>query len=201
MGAEHALKLPAEVFYPLRLAMVSLLLLLVSRRHIELRPQFAASSIAMGAAVFLVWIGPDVLFGYRHFWLFDNSLTGSPVSSIDPALRRNVLFVLVRFSGAALVVPVLEELFWRGWMMRWLVKPQFLGIPFGTYARSAFWTTAVLFAAEHGPYWEVGLAAGVLYNWWAVRTRSLADCILAHGVTNALLSAYVLFTGHWEYWS
>ena len=53
---------------------------------------------------------------------------------------------------------------------------------------------AALFASEHGSYWEVGLAAGILYNWWVVRTRNMADCILAHAVTNAILSAYVLLT-------
>ena len=98
----------------------------------------------------------------------------------------------MRAAGCTLVVPVFEELFWRGWLMRWLIKPEFLGVPFGTYARFAFWAVAILFAAEHGPYWEVGLAAGILYNWWAVRTRSLADCILAHAATNGLLSIYIL---------
>jgi membrane protease YdiL (CAAX protease family) len=47
----------------------------------------------------------------------------------------------------------------------------------------------------------VGLVAGVIYNWWMVRTRSLGDLILAHGITNACLSAYVVFAGHWEYWA
>ena len=76
----------------------------------------------------------------------------------------------------------------------------FLKVPLGTYAASAFWIVAVLFASEHGPYWDVGLVAGLLYNWWMIRTKSLGDCILAHGVTNALLSGYVLATGKWEYW-
>jgi len=56
----------------------------------------------------------------------------------------------------------------------------------------SFWVTAALFAAEHGPYWDVGLLAGILYNWWMVRTGRLADCIVAHAVTNGLLAARVL---------
>ena len=63
-----------------------------------------------------------------------------------------------------------------------------------------FWMTAVLFASEHGPYWDVGLAAGIIYNWWMVRTKSLGDCILAHAVTNGALCIYVVATRHWEYW-
>ena len=73
-------------------------------------------------------------------------------------------------------------------------------MPLGTYSASAFWIVAVLFASEHGPYWEVGLAAGILYNWWLIRTKNLADCILAHAVTNAILSAYVLLADQWQYW-
>jgi CAAX prenyl protease-like protein len=60
--------------------------------------------------------------------------------------------------------------------------------------------TAVLFASEHGPYWDVGLLTGFLYNWWMIRTRSLGDCIVAHAVTNACLCVYVVSSGSWEYW-
>lgn len=200
LAADRAFRLPAQVSYPIRFAVVALLLI-AARQYISLRPRFPIRSIALGAAVFLIWIGPDLLFGYRHFWLFENPLTGSPGSTLDPVLRHNVPFLTVRVASSFLLVPVFEELFWRSWLMRWLICPSFETIQFGTYQSSAFWIVAVLFALEHGAYWEVGLAAGILYNWWAVRTRSLADCILAHAVTNGLLSAFVLFTGRWEYWA
>lgn len=200
MAAVRLFGLPESVFYPVRFTVV-LLLLVAARQYISVRPRFVLRSVILGVAVFLIWVGPDVLFGYRHFWLFENSLTGRAISTIDPALRRNIPFVILRAASCTLLVPVFEELFWRSWLMRWLIKPHFEKIPFGTYERTAFWTVAALFAIEHGPYWEVGLAAGVLYNWWAVRTRSLADCVLAHAVTNGLLSAFVLWTGQWQYWS
>jgi CAAX prenyl protease-like protein len=200
MAAGRIFNLPERTLYPLRFSIV-LLLLLGARQYISLRPRFALHSVIIGAAVFIVWVAPDLLFGYRHFWPFENSLTGRVASTIDPALRRNLPFLILRTAGCALLVPVFEELFWRSWLMRWLIQPRFEKIPFGTYARPAFWTVAALFAIEHGPYWEVGLAAGIVYNWWAVRTRSLADCILAHAVTNALLSAFVLFAGQWQYWA
>ena len=84
--------------------------------------------------------------------------------------------------------------------MRWIIDKDFRKVPLGTYAAGAFWIVALLFSTEHGPYWEVGLATGIVYNWWIVRTRNLADCIVAHAVTNGLLSAYVLLTGQWQYW-
>lgn len=65
---------------------------------------------------------------------------------------------------------------------------------------SAFWIVALLFASEHGSYWDVGLATGIIYNAWMVRTKSLGDLILTHAVTNLCLSLYVIAAGKWEYW-
>ncbi len=89
---------------------------------------------------------------------------------------------------------------WRGWLMRWLVNPAFEKVAPGAFQTGAFWLTALLFAAEHGPYWEVGLIARAIYNGCMVRTKSWNDCILAHAVTNACLSLFVIVTGRWEYW-
>jgi CAAX protease family protein len=200
MTAERLTTVPPQLAYPLRLGVVTAALLVFSLPYIGWRPAFPVSSVLLGVAVFLVWVGPDLLFDYRQSALFENVLTGPAVSSIPLALRRNFAFVVVRSLSCVVAVPILEELFWRGWLMRWLVKKNFLLVPFGAYLPSAFWTVAILFASEHGAYWEVGLAAGVIYNWWALRTRNLADCILAHSVTNACLSAYVLVTGLWRYW-
>ena len=108
--------------------------------------------------------------------------------------------LVFRTLRAVIIVPIVEELFWRGWLLRWLVKNDFQQVPIGAYTPSAVIITALLFASEHGPYWEVGLIAGLIYNLWVIRTRSLADCIVAHAVTNGVLCAYVLATGKWEYW-
>jgi uncharacterized protein len=185
----------------LRLAAVAALLAAVSRRVIQWRPARPAGSVLLGVAVFVVWIGPDLLWpGIRGHWLFQNSITGSAESTIPDALRVSALYLGLRVASSVLVVPIMEELFWRGWMMRWLVNPTFLSVPLGTYTAQSFWIVALLFASEHGPYWEVGLLAGIAYNWWLVRTRNLADCILAHAVTNACLAAYILIGGHWRFW-
>ncbi len=193
--------LPPLWSYPLRTVGALAAILLFSRRVLQLKPGRWAASTAVGVAVFVIWIGPDLLFpGYRQHWLFQNPLMGTTAGGLPAGLRRNVAFILFRAAGSALVVPIVEELFWRAWLMRRLISPDFEKVPLGAYAAQAFWITAVLFASEHGPYWDVGLAAGIAYNWWMVRTRSLADCIFAHAVTNALLAAYVLVSGNWSYW-
>jgi CAAX prenyl protease-like protein len=176
-------------------------LVLFSRRLIAWRPSRPLSSALAGAVVFLVWIAPELIWpAYRQLWPFRNPLTAAASGSFPQAVRADALFLLFRVCGSTLLVPLIEELFWRAWLMRWLISTDFAKLPLGAYAAQAFWITAVLFASEHGPYWDVGLAAGVAYNWWMVRTRSLADCILAHAVTNACLAAFVLAAGAWQYW-
>lgn len=167
----------------------------------EMRVRHAAGSIALGIAVCALWVAPDLLFpGWRSHWLFQNGITGTLKTSIDPAELANPLVAGLRVARAALLVPILEELFWRGWLPRWLVNNDWQKVPLGTYTTFAFVGTAVLFAMEHGPYWEVGLLCGLIYNWWMWRTRSLGDLVLTHGVTNAALSGFVLVTGRYEYW-
>lgn len=193
--------LPPLWLYLTRFAAI-VLILLFYRPRIPWRASHAFASVWMGAAVFAVWIAPDLLFGpgYRASYLFDNAVTGQAVSSIPTGLQGDFWFVVLRAASSTLLVPVVEELFWRGWMMRWMIDANFQKVPLGAYTWAAFWSVAVLFASEHGPYWDVGLVAGILYNWWIVRTRSLSDCILAHAVTNGLLSVYVILSGHWQYW-
>jgi CAAX prenyl protease-like protein len=195
------LPVPAEWLAPVRFAMVLATLLLFSRRVLPKRLSFAARSVLVGAAVLVLWIAPDLRGpGYREFWLFHNRITGVAHSSLPVSLRSNVFFIAVRLTESAVLVPILEELFWRGWLMRWLIDPDFENVPMGRYQALSFWVTALLFAAEHGPYWDVGLLAGIIYNWWIVRTRNLGDCMLAHGVTNLLLGVYVLVLNQWQYW-
>jgi CAAX prenyl protease-like protein len=187
--------------YPAQVVVVSLIVVLVSLPVISWRLIRPLGSIAIGVTVFLSWIGPDLLWpGYRHHWLFENSLMGSATSSLGPELRSADMFLAFRIFGTAVLVPIIEELFWRGWLMRYLINPEFQKVPLGAYTSMAFWATAVLFATEHGSYWEVGLLAGLIYNWWMIRTGSLADCMVAHAVTNACLAVYVVAFNHWQYW-
>ena len=192
---------PALLLHTVQFTIVLAVLWFASRRLLTVRPSHISASILLGIGVFLIWIGPDVLFRYRHHWLFENALTGKAATPLDSLLKHNSMFLLVRLLTTAALVPVVEELFWRGWLMRWLINSRdFLKVPLGTYQPLAFWLVAILFASEHGPYWEVGLLAGILYNWWLIRTKNLADCMVAHAVTNASLGAYVLIADQWHYW-
>ncbi len=196
-----ALKSYMPFEYPVRVLLVTAVLLIFSRRVISLRLSSPIPSAFFGIAVFTVWVGPDLLWpAYRQHWLFHNFLVGSAQSSLPDNLRIDPIFLISRVAGTALLVPIIEELFWRAWLMRYLISPDFEKVRLGSYTALSFWITALLFATEHGPYWEVGLIAGVAFNYWMIRTRSLGDCILAHGVTNLCLAGYVMLAGQWQYW-
>ncbi len=178
-------------------------LLFFSRSVIELVPKHFLMSTAIGIGVFMLWIAPDALWpGYRSHWLFSNSIVGVPASGLDEAARQDALTLMLRAARAVLLVPILEELFWRGWLPRTVDSfDDFRRRPLGSYTTLSFWATAILFASEHGSYWDVGLLCGMIYNLWMAKTRSLADLIWTHAVTNCCLSAYVVLTGRWEYWA
>jgi uncharacterized protein len=183
------------------LAAMTLVLWLVARPALDFRVRRWAPTLLVGAGIFVIWIGPDLLFpDYRHSILFENSVLGTARSSLSEGARRDPVVLAMRVIRSVVIVPIVEELFWRGWVMRWLIDADFRRVPLGAYTATSFWTVALLFAAEHGPYWDVGLAAGVIFNLWMVRTKSLGDLILAHAVSNACLGAYVIAAGKWEYW-
>lgn len=185
-----------------RVGVLLVVLLTVSRDIVfSLRVKHIVASVLLGLAVFVMWVAPDQLFpGYRSHWLFQNSVTGTITTSIPEAELQDLLVVSLRVFRAAILVPILEELFWRGFLPRWIVNNEWWKVPPGTYNTLAFVGTALLFASEHGPFWEVGLLCGLIYNWWMWRTRSLGDLVLVHGVTNAALATFVLVTKQYAYW-
>jgi uncharacterized protein len=201
LALDRYLPFSPQANYAVLFFLVAAVLALFSRRVITLRCANFWGSAVVGVALFAIWVAPDVLWpAYRQSWLFTNGIVGAPKSSLPEEAKVSLTFVIFRVLSSVVNVPVLEELFWRGWLMRWLISRDFLKVPLGTYARQSFWLVAVLFASEHGSYWDVGLIAGIVFNWWMIRTKSLADCILAHAVTNACLAAYVVVQGQWQYW-
>jgi CAAX prenyl protease-like protein len=201
LAIQNYAALPPSIDYPVRVVVLSVILFVFSRNVIDLRSTHLLGSVILGVAVFVIWIGPDLLIpGYRQHWLFQNAILGRISAPVPEQIIMSPVVLWTRILRAVVLVPIIEELFWRAWLMRWLISPRFEQIKLGAYAPMAFWITAVLFASEHGPYWDVGLITGVIYNWWMVRTQSLGDCILVHAVTNACLCGYVVATKHWEYW-
>jgi len=199
LAFKEILFLPIAWQYP-TLVLIVMGVVLVTLPAVE-APGRPYGSIVVGLLVFVAWIFPDLFWPtYREHWLFKNLLTGAAQSSLPVSLRSNPTFLTFRIFGTAVLVPIVEELFWRGWLMRYLINVDFRKVPLGTYSAASYWFTAVLFATEHGSFWDVGFVAGLIYNAWMVRTRNLSDCMLAHGITNLCLALFVVLGGHWQYW-
>ena len=149
-----------------------------------------ALGLGVGTAVFVLW----VLLDFRPLAMasdggFDPRTGGSIVTAL----------ALTRLAGAILVVPVMEELFWRSFILRWLQHPSFLSVRPASVGVRALIISSALFATEHR-LWFAGLLAGLAYAWLFRRSGNLWVPILAHAVTNGLLGAYVLATGSWTFW-
>ena len=202
LAVQSRVPLGEAAYSAIRVVVICLVLWVFSRGVIVWSAPSWLKSAALGVVVFGLWILPDLLFPqWRTSWLFSNGLMGKVEGAISPAGQHDPIVLTLRTMRAVIIVPIVEELFWRGWLPRWLDNmDDFRKVPLGSYSAMAFWATAILFASEHGAMWDVGLAAGVLYNWWMRKTRSLGDLIVAHAVTNACLSAYVMIGGKWQYW-
>jgi CAAX prenyl protease-like protein len=159
-------------------------------RSFALRPADWLLGIAVGVVVFALWINLDI-----------EPLTLGNGPGFDARQNGAIAWDLatMRTIGAALVVPVMEELFWRSFVMRWVQHQRFLELDPRQVGWKALAVSSAVFAVEH-QLWLAGLVAGVAYGWLYMRTARLWVPILAHAVTNGALAGWVLYTGHWEFW-
>jgi len=93
----------------------------------------------------------------------------------------------------------MEELFWRSFVMRWIDNPRFQEILPGAVTLKALLVSSIVFGFEHNE-WFAGVLAGLAYGWLYRLTGNLWAPVVSHGLTNALLGIWVLYTGAWHYW-
>jgi CAAX prenyl protease-like protein len=176
---------------------VALVLVLLWPAYSELRNPLAAHSIHWvlavvgGLAVFVVWI-----------LLYPGEPANVTSERFVPLLADGTMNwpkALLRLAGLGLVVPVMEELFWRSLILRWIQADDFLALSPADIGARPFLITTVLFAIEHDT-WLAGAIAGIVYNLLYMRSGNLWVPILSHAVTNCLLGAWVIYAGAWQLW-
>lgn len=148
-------------------------------------------AIGLGVAVFAAWICFDS--GWAAFGGGAGFIPLRPDGTLDIGLTA------LRLFGMVLVVPVMEELFWRSFVMRWIDRRDFLAADPRKVTATAFLVTAALFALEHSQ-WFAGLLAGLAYNEAYRRTGNLRVPIASHAATNLILGAWILATHDWRFW-
>ena len=149
-------------------------------------------SVTVGVVVFVLWV-----------WLTEPwMMLGEASASFRPVDDEGQLLwglVIVRWIGAAMLVPVMEELFWRSYLMRWVDKPDFEAQDPGAVTLRAMLLSSLVFMLAHNQ-WLAALVAGMAYAWLYRYTRTLWAPILAHAVTNGILGAWVVVMGNWQFW-
>jgi len=181
--------------YAVKVGAVALALLAWRRHYQELAvPRPGAGALALAAAsgllVLVLWLNLNAP------WMLLSSSKG-----FDPR-NHGILdwgLVSVRLLGAALVVPVMEELFWRSFLLRWLQSPQFLSVAPASVRLVWLAVNSLLFGIEHSQ-WLAGVVAGLAYGVLYMRSGNIWSPIAAHAVTNGALGCWIISTGQWTYW-
>jgi CAAX prenyl protease-like protein len=184
--------------YGLSLALVGALLLWWRREYGELsRPtaptaREALVAVAVGLVVLVLW----VLLDHPALRLGTEAAQFVP---LDAQGRIEWPLVAVRWIGAAVLVPVMEELFWRSFLMRWIDQHQFETVPPQRVGLRAIVLSTFVFMLAH-TLWLAAIIAGLAYALLYVKSGKLWLPVIAHAVTNGGLGIYVVVTGQWQFW-
>lgn len=188
-----------DYLYPLRVVVALLALAWYRddyvaglRQHLRDRPVLSWHAIGLGVAVYFLWIGISA-------WTDPEPVTGPPEELGLMAPPLAVAWIVTRALGSVVTVPIVEELAFRGFLLRRLTGSDFTKVRYDQWHWPAVLISSLAFAAIH-QQWIGGFAAGLFYAYAQKRRGLLSDAILAHAVTNALITIEVLVAGHWYLW-
>ena len=159
--------------------------------------------VLVGVASAALWIVPYLVFSFDFG---DGALSpfGPDRSKgFDPHVMGSeyaTLLLGLRFVGFALVIPIVEELFVRSFVMRFVqeyeTNKDFHTLPVGRYTRWSLWITALVFTLGHVPWeWWVALPWFVLTTLWFYKRRSIVSVIVVHAVANATIFWFAVTNG------
>jgi len=168
-------------------------------RYTAIRWDYWWLGIVVGVVGVFQWVGMQLYL--QQFPFFEPSRHAfDPFEHFQGQDAVRWAFIGVRTAGAALVVPVMEELFWRDFLWRMILAADFKRIKIGTWAWAPFLGVTVGFSLVHGNWWLTSIVWALMIGVLLVKTRSLGACIIAHATTNLLLAAYVVDSHQWFFW-
>jgi exosortase E/protease (VPEID-CTERM system) len=181
-----------DVLYPLRAATTAGALWLY-RKNMPLQWTISWPAVVLGCLAFGAWI------------LF---ISGVNAPARDLTITAGLgglsamsvgVWIILRIAGAVVLVPIAEELAFRGYLLRKLVSADFEKVAFGHFTWLSFLGSSILFGVLHAQ-WKAGILAGMMFAIASYRRGLISDAVVAHATANGLLAAYVLTTGHWSLW-
>ena len=204
---------PDYWLYGVKVLVVSGLVWSLRARLPELKLSFSWVAVLVGVLVAVLWeILPRYVPGLeRLYQLALHFTTGRELPPVKPADAWTPLtvfrdtpalaygFVVLRVLGRSLLVPLVEEVFYRSFVYRYIISPRFESIALATRHIPAWLATSAIFGLAHPDQWLAGFGCGLAYQWLVIRSGRLGDSILAHAITNGLLSAWVIYEGTWDF--
>jgi exosortase E/protease (VPEID-CTERM system) len=185
----RALTSDFEWFYPLRVVAAATALWYFRRSYRDLNWRFGWVGLAAGAVVFAIWIA-----------LSPHTSSAAPSALVHASSAGRISWLTLRVIGAVAMVPIAEELAFRGFLLRRLASVDFESVGWRTFSWLPFLISSLAFGILHGNHWIAGTIAGGIFALAQLRTGRIGEAIAAHSVANALLAAWVLATGSWELW-
>ena len=174
----------------------------------EMRWAMSWEAVVVGVAVFAAWTG------ITGEWTTQNSLwakfglthsLGAPPKTWNPNEQFGDgsalawLIIVTRMAGSTLIVPPLEEVFYRSFLYRCIARQEFLSVPLNQFLPLPFFATVAVFGFSHNE-WLAGILCGAAYQWLVLRKNRLGDAMTAHAITNFLLGVWIVWQGAWHFW-
>jgi CAAX prenyl protease-like protein len=168
----------------------------------EMRWTFSIEAVLVGVGVIAVWIALDPfypkldqLFGGKS----EPTKLWNPHDQFGAGSALAWTVIITRIVGSTLIVPHIEETFFRSFIYRYIVQKDFEQVSLKTFHLGAFLITSILFGLIHRE-WLAGILCGMAYQWLVLRKGHLGDAMTAHAISNFLLAAWVVYKGAWEFW-
>ena len=170
----------------------------------EMRWNWSWAAVLAGVGVFILWIKIGDLMrllglGSLAHWPMNGKLW-NPRADYGGSSPTAFFFIAVRILGSTLIVPPLEEVFFRSFVYRLIAKPDFQSVPLGQFLPIPFVVTSLIFGLEHGHWWLAGILCGFVYQGLVCWKKRLGDAIAAHAITNFLLGCWVVLEQQWQFW-
>jgi exosortase E/protease (VPEID-CTERM system) len=187
----HALSSGFEVLYPIRLIAGLAALLWYRRQLAELDYRCTWRGPVVGVLAFALWMA-------AARYLLEPSGMPAALSDMSAPLRNG--WISCRAAAAIITVPIIEEIAYRGFLLRRWLGAEFESIPFSAVRWPQLLLTSLLFGVAHGSMWLPGALAGLLYGAVLMRTGRIGESIAAHATTNGLIALCVVVGTQWQLW-
>lgn len=161
----------------------------------EMRWKVSWEAVVVGLLVLVMWVGIDPFYPKYP----KEPKPWNPNSLYGEGSALAWTLVVGRILGSSIVVPPMEEMFYRSFVYRYIINPKFDEVPLNRFHPLSFVITSVVFGMVHRE-WLAGILCGLAYQWLVIRKGRLGDAMTAHAITNFGLGVWIVYKGAWHFW-